>query len=152
MLDTTTMLGSVLRQCRVAQRTIPQLQASRRYSNLYDGTIPNLRVNKDTRVIFQGLYMLSYDSRLPANIKVRLHRKSCRRTDVLLPVQLLTCFQATLNAKDTIAYGTNIVGGVSPGKGGQTHLDLPVFDSVTEVGQRSESNCEAKVDQNLYLA
>jgi succinyl-CoA synthetase alpha subunit len=40
---------------------------------------------------------------------------------------------ATANAKDTIAYGTNIVGGVSPGKGGRTHLDLPVFDSVREV-------------------
>lgn len=40
---------------------------------------------------------------------------------------------ATSNAKDTIAYGTNIVGGVSPGKGGKTHLDLPVFNSVKEV-------------------
>jgi succinyl-CoA synthetase alpha subunit len=42
--------------------------------------------------------------------------------------------QATANAKDTIAYGTRIVGGVSPGKGGQTHLDLPVFNTVREVG------------------
>jgi succinyl-CoA synthetase alpha subunit len=40
---------------------------------------------------------------------------------------------ATANAKDTIAYGTNIVGGVSPGKGGRAHLELPVFDSVREV-------------------
>ncbi|OAQ97397.1 hypothetical protein LLEC1_05661 [Akanthomyces lecanii] len=40
--------------------------------------------------------------------------------------------QATANAKDTIAYGTRIVGGVSPGKGGQTHLDLPVFNTVRE--------------------
>ncbi|KAF6818048.1 succinyl- synthetase subunit, partial [Colletotrichum plurivorum] len=39
---------------------------------------------------------------------------------------------ATLNAKDTIEYGTNIVGGVSPGKGGQQHLGLPVFDTAME--------------------
>lgn len=47
--------------------------------------------------------------------------------------QDLTDKQATSNAKNTIAYGTNIVGGVSPGKGGRPHLDLPVFNTVREV-------------------
>ena len=45
----------------------------------------------------------------------------------------LTFPKATINAKDTIEYGTNVVGGVSPGKGGQTHLGLPVFNTVQEV-------------------
>lgn len=41
--------------------------------------------------------------------------------------------KATKNAQDTIEYGTNVVGGVSPGKGGKEHLGLPVFNTVREV-------------------
>ncbi|KAM0081101.1 hypothetical protein ACKRZS_006722 [Fusarium odoratissimum] len=65
---------------------------------VYDTTIANLNIGKDTRVIYQGF----------------------------------TGKAATLNAKDTLAYGTNVVGGVSPGKGGQEHLGLPVFNTVRE--------------------
>jgi len=41
--------------------------------------------------------------------------------------------KATANARDSIEYGTRVVGGVSPGKGGSQHLRLPVFDSVKKV-------------------
>lgn len=53
--------------------------------------------------------------------------------------------QATQNAKDTIAYGTKVVGGVSPGKGGQEHLRLPVFDTVRSVRDGTPSRLASSI-------
>ena len=52
--------------------------------------------------------------------------------DTRLIVQGFTGSQGTLHSEQSIKYGTNIVGGVTPGKGGQEHLNKPVFNSVEE--------------------
>ena len=49
----------------------------------------------------------------------------------------------TFHSEQAIAYGTKMVGGTSPGKGGTTHLNLPVFDTVTEA--RGKTGCDASV-------
>ncbi|RDA95717.1 hypothetical protein CP533_1127 [Ophiocordyceps camponoti-saundersi (nom. inval.)] len=51
--------------------------------------------------------------------------------------------KATSNARETIDYGTNVVGGVSPGKGGCTHLGLPVFSTVKEAMDKTQPHASA---------
>src|SRR3546814_11161704 len=64
-------------------------------------------------------------------------------SDTRVICQGFTGAQATYHMERAIAYGTKVVGGVVPGKGGRGHLGLPVFDSVAEAREATGATASA---------
>ncbi len=66
--------------------------------------------------------------------------------------QGMTGSQGTFHTEQAIAYGTKMVGGVTPGKGGQIHLNLPIFDTVSDAKRKTGANASVIYVPPAYAA
>ena len=88
------------------------------------------------------MYTISYDKAVndPFKLQNYIPMSILVGNQTRLIVQGFTGSEGTFHAEQMIAYGTPVVGGVTPGKGGQKHLDLPVFNTVKEAVESEGAN------------
>jgi succinyl-CoA synthetase alpha subunit len=74
-------------------------------------------------------------SSVKVSLANRLEQDSSKkkRKEKRIIINIITKQKGTFHSEQAIQYGTKMVGGISPGKGGSTHLGLPVFNTVKEV-------------------
>ena len=69
-----------------------------------------------------------------------------------LIVQGITGREGSFHTEQMLEYGTNVVAGVTPGKGGQTIMGIPVFDTVREAKEATGANCSVIFVPAAYMA
>jgi succinyl-CoA synthetase alpha subunit len=79
--------------------------------------------------------MFKFDSQKKNDIMSVLVNKNSR-----VIVQGFTGSEGTFHATQMIEFGTNVVGGVTPGKGGSSHLDRPVFNTVSDAVAQTQAD------------
>ena len=112
--------------------------------NFYVAFIPN-NASLNSEHLFDGIFGPSHQPDFTPQVCPHLNHKGYsmsvlvdKNTRVIC--QGFTGSQGTFHSEQAIAYGTKMVGGVTPGKGGTEHLDLPVFDTVAEAVEKTGAN------------
>lgn len=89
--------------------------------------------------MLNSFYHRAYSSIFVLNFKIRIMSVLVNKNSKVL-VQGFTGTEGSFHARQMIEYGTNVVGGVTPGKGGTKHLERPVYNSVEEAVEATGAN------------